>query len=112
VSNTVRVEVRKFDDISRFIDAALAKGANAMSGLQFYSSKADSTRRAALAAAAANARSDAKVIARADGGTLGPLLLLSSDEAPSPRPFDVSMGRAPLARRPRSRLGNRRFLRP
>jgi uncharacterized protein len=93
VSNTVRVDVRKLDNISRFIDAALARGANTMSGLEFYSSKADSAHRAALAAAVANARADAEVIARASGGTLGALLLISSDEANSPRPLQMPMAR-------------------
>jgi uncharacterized protein YggE len=97
VSNTVRVDVRKLDDISRFIDAALARGANTMSGLQFYASNTDSVRRSALAAAVAHARADAEVIARAGGGTLGPLLLLSSDEVPAPRPFEMSMTRAAIA---------------
>jgi uncharacterized protein YggE len=78
VTNTVRVEVRKLDEVARAIDASLAKGANEISGLQFFSSKADSVRRTALALAVANARSDAEALARAAGGTLGPLLELSS----------------------------------
>jgi uncharacterized protein YggE len=97
VSNTVRVDVRNLDDISRFIDAALAKGANSMSGLQFYSSKADSARRAALASAVANARADAEIIARAGGGTVGALILLSSGEAQSPRPMEAPMARMAMA---------------
>jgi hypothetical protein len=97
VSNTVRVNVRKLEDISRFIDAALARGANTMSGLQFYSSTADSARRAALETAVTNARADAEAIARAGGGTLGPLLLLSSDEAPSPRIYEAPMAKAMIA---------------
>jgi uncharacterized protein YggE len=93
VSNTIRVEVRKLDDISRFIDAALARGANTMSSLQFYSSKADSAHRVALAMAVANARADAETIARAGGGTLGPLLLLESDQMSQPRPLEMPMAR-------------------
>src|SRR6185437_5715305 len=42
VSNVVRVEVRRLDDVPRIIDASLAKGANQIASLQFYSSKADS----------------------------------------------------------------------
>lgn len=82
VSNTVRVEIRKLEDVARAIDASLAKGANEISGLQFFSSKADSVRRTALAVAVANARSDAEALARAAGGALGPLLELSSSIAP------------------------------
>src|SRR5439155_19103090 len=58
VTNTVRVEVRRLDDVGRVIDAALSKGSNEMSGLQFYSSKADSVRRSALAVAVVAARAD------------------------------------------------------
>lgn len=78
VTNTVRADVRKLDDVAKVIDAALSKGANEISGLQFYSSKADSARRAAMAIAVANARADAEALARAAGGTLGALLELST----------------------------------
>lgn len=78
VTNTVRVDVRKLDDVARAIDASLTKGANEISGLQFFSSKADSVRRSALAAAVGSARLDAEALARAAGGALGPLLELSS----------------------------------
>src|SRR6185437_16465381 len=79
VSNVVRVEVRRLDDVPRIIDASLAKGANQIASLQFYSSKADSVRRVALAQAVANARADAEVLARAAGGSLGALLELSTE---------------------------------
>jgi len=85
VTNTVRADVRRLEDVARIIDASLAKGANEISSLQFYSSKADSTRRAALAAAVADARADAETLARAAGGSLGSLLELSTSESP-PRP--------------------------
>jgi uncharacterized protein YggE len=94
VTNTVRADLRRLDDVARAIDAALAKGANEVSSLQFYSSKADSARRAALAAAVADARMDAETLAKAAGGTLGALLELSTTEAPI-RPI-VAM-RAPMA---------------
>lgn len=82
VTNTVRAELRRLDDVGRVIDAALAKGANEISSLQFTSSKADSARRAAISEAVANARADAEVLARAAGGSLGPLLELSTTSAP------------------------------
>jgi uncharacterized protein len=82
VANNVRAEVRRIEDVARVIDAALAKGANAISSLQFYSSKADSARRAALATAVADARADAEALARAAGGSLGPLLELTTVESP------------------------------
>ena len=60
------------------VEAALAKGANQISGLEFYASKADDVRRAALANATAAARGDAEAMAHAAGGSLGPLLELTS----------------------------------
>jgi uncharacterized protein YggE len=82
VTNTVRAELRRIEDVARVIDAALGKGANEVSSLQFFSSKADSVRRAALASAVADARADAEVLARAAGGSLGVLLEVSSSESP------------------------------
>lgn len=97
VTNTVRADVRKLDDVARLIDAALAKGANEISGLQFYSSKADSARRVAMALAVANARADAETLARAAGGTLGALLELSTGT--SIRPMQENIGVAAMAAR-------------
>lgn len=88
VTNQVRAELRRIEDVARAIDAALAKGSNEVSSLQFYSSKADSARRAALASAVADARADAEVLARAAGGSLGMLLEVSSSETPI-RPVPV-----------------------
>ncbi|HEY4304100.1 MAG TPA: SIMPL domain-containing protein [Gemmatimonadaceae bacterium] len=92
VSNTVRVELRRIEDVGKTIDAALSKGANEISSLQFTSSKADSVRRAALAAAVANARADAQALATAAGGTLGQLIEISTTSSPvRPVMFDARM---------------------
>jgi uncharacterized protein YggE len=96
VTNTVRADVRKLDDVARIIDAALAKGANEISGLQFYSSKADSVRRAAMTVAVANARSDAEALAKAAGGALGALLELSTSSFV--RPMSEAIGAVAMAR--------------
>lgn len=96
VSNVVRVEVRRLDDVPRIIDASLAKGANQIASLQFYSSKADSVRRVALAQAVANARADAEVLARAAGGSLGALLELST-EPNEIRPITVPIAMARMS---------------
>jgi uncharacterized protein YggE len=95
VSNSVRVQVNQLDDVGRIIDAALAKGANEISSLQFESSKADSARRAALAEAVTNARADAEALARAAGGTLGDLIELSTTSSPI-RPY-AEMAMAKIA---------------
>jgi uncharacterized protein YggE len=92
VTNTVRAEIVKLEDVGRIIDAVLGKGANELSSLQFYSSKADSARRAALGAAVANARADAEALARAAGGSLGLLAEISSGEPPI-RPIAMPMAK-------------------
>jgi uncharacterized protein YggE len=84
VTNTVRADVRRIDDIGKVIDASLAKGANEISSLNFYSSKADSVRRSAMAAAVANARADAEVLAKAGGGSVGSLIEISTSEQTQP----------------------------
>lgn len=96
VNNTVRAEIRRLDDIARIIDAALAKSANQVSGLEFYASNADDARRIAIAAAVAKARGDADAIARAAGGSIGALLELSTTVPPI-RPFEVGGLRSAVA---------------
>lgn len=91
VTNTVRAELRRMEDIGKVIDAALAKGANEIASLQFRSTQADSGRRVALAAAVANAKADAEVLAQAAGGSLGSLLEVSSTSVAPPRMFDVAL---------------------
>lgn len=99
VTNSIRADVRRLDDVGGVIDAALAKGANEIASLQFYSSKADSTRRAALSAAVADARAQAEVLARAAGGSLGPLIELSSAQEPI-RPIQQPLMRMAAAMGP------------
>lgn len=99
VTNSVRAEVRKIEDVGGVIDAALVKGANEVTSLQFFSSKADSIRRAALSAAVTDARAQAEVLARAAGGTLGALLEISSAQEPI-RPMPQLLMRAAAASPP------------
>ncbi len=87
-ANTVRVEVKKVDQVGALIDAAIAKGANDVSSLEFHSSAPDSLRRVALADAYKQAVADATVLAQAAGGRLGELVELTtggSDGGPQPR---------------------------
>jgi len=86
VSNSVRVDVHTIDQIGSIIDAALAKGANNINSLDFYSSNESDARRSALASAIASARGDAQAMAQAAGGTLGDLIEASSSPAYTPRP--------------------------
>jgi len=78
VLNSLLVKLRRIEDVGRVIDAVLSKGANEISSLQFSSSKADSVRSIALAAAVADAKAQADAIARAAGGSLGALIELST----------------------------------
>jgi uncharacterized protein len=82
VMNSLLVKLKAVDEVGRVIDAALAKGANEISSLQFFSSKADSVRSVALAAAVADAKAQAEVMARAAGGSLGQLLELNTASVP------------------------------
>jgi uncharacterized protein YggE len=84
VSNTVRVDVRRLDQIGTAIDAALAKGANQIHGLDFYVFNTDEPRRRALTQAIERARLDADAMARAAGGSLGALLEMSTGFTPIP----------------------------
>lgn len=86
VRNTVRAEVRPLDMLSRVLDVALAHGANAISGVQFESSKAQEGQRQALANAVADARAQAESMAKAAGGSLAQLVELNSSQIYRPLP--------------------------
>jgi uncharacterized protein YggE len=82
VSNVVRVELKRIDQVGPVVDAALAKGANQINSIQFSSSAAAEARRSAMADAVRDARADAEALARAAGGSLGPVIEISSSSPP------------------------------
>lgn len=96
--NTVVVDVQKLDELGGLIDAALGAGANNIGGISYYSTQIESVRRTALERAVSRAKGDAEVLARAAGGTLGPLIELSVANNGMPRPMMamavVTAGRA------------------
>jgi hypothetical protein len=96
VTNMVTIELRRIDLVGAVLDAALASGANQIHSLSFGVADADSARRAALAIAVAKSRADADVMARAAGGSLGPLLELTAAGfyMPPPRPMMMRMDAA------------------
>jgi uncharacterized protein YggE len=96
VSNLVRIELQRIDQVAPLIDAAIAKGANQINSLDFFSSNPDSSRHRALADAIATARGDAEAMARAAGGSIGSLMELSTSDM-GPRPVFRAMGVANLA---------------
>lgn len=74
VTNTVLADVRRLNQVGPVIDAALSRGANMITSLQFYASNTEAARRTAIASAIEKARLDAEAAARAARGTLGTLL--------------------------------------
>jgi hypothetical protein len=89
VTNTLSVEVRKLSQIGPVIDAAVSKGANMVTSLQFFASNTEEARRTVIASAVQKARLDAQAAARAAGGTVGELLeiTIGAYSAPPPRPM-------------------------
>jgi uncharacterized protein YggE len=85
VTNTILVDVKKVDQVGPVIDAAIARGANMITSLQFYASNTEVARRSAIAIAIEKARADAEAAARAARGTLGTLLEINIGSY-SPRP--------------------------
>ncbi|MBV9879629.1 MAG: SIMPL domain-containing protein [Gemmatirosa sp.] len=101
VQNTVTIDVWKVEQVGQVLDAALAKGANLVSSLSFYSSQAEVVRRRALQNAITRARADAEAMATAAGGHLGHLIALTSGVAyEPPRPLMREMAMAKVADAP------------
>ena len=94
VQNTVTVELRDVARVGPVLDAVLARGANLVSSLEFYSSQAEAVRRQALQNAVQRARADAEAMASAAGGRIGDLLELSSEINQPPRPMMAMAMRA------------------
>jgi uncharacterized protein YggE len=99
VTNTLLVDVKKLSQVGPVIDAALSKGANMITSLQFYASNTDDARRTAIGTAIQKARMDAEAAARAAGGSLAGLLevTVGSYYAPPPRPRAVARGQVAAA---------------
>jgi uncharacterized protein YggE len=98
-TNTVRVELRKVEQVGSVIDAALAAGANLINSVSFYSASIEVPRREAIATAVASARADAEAMARSAGGSVGDLVELSTGgPTQPPRPmYEMSMRSAAAA---------------
>ena len=91
--NMVRVTVDDIKRVGEVIDAALAAGANRVTGLHFQLRDPHAARHEALAMAVDRARAEAEVLARALGQTLGPVLSISTTGM-IPPPMPVAMDRA------------------
>jgi uncharacterized protein YggE len=99
-NTSIRAEIRRLDNLGRVIDAAIAGGATGISGVQYFASNTEEARRSAMAQAVREARTDADVLARAAGGTLGRLIALNSAgiNQPFPRPIMMEAGGMAMAR--------------
>jgi uncharacterized protein YggE len=97
VRNTVRVEIRKIEQVGSIIDAVIAKGANGINSLQFYASNVDEARRRALAEAVDRARGDAEALARAAGRCVEEPLELSTAQAVRPVFQEMALARRAAA---------------
>ncbi len=91
VTNTLSVDLKSIAMVGPAIDAALGKGANMITSLQFMSSNTAAARQQAMALAIQQARSDAEAAARAAGGSISGLLEINIGAyyAPPPRPMQM-----------------------
>jgi len=96
VTNTLSVDLKAISMVGPVIDAALSKGANMITSLQFIASNTESARQEAIAIAVRKARSDAEAAARAAGGSISGLLEVNVGAyfPPPPRPMEMKVQRA------------------
>jgi len=81
---TIRVETGSLAETGRIVEAGITSGAGQMQGVRYTSTRMDQARRDALRAAVEAARLDATAMAEAAGGTLGRLLLLTTERTEPP----------------------------
>lgn len=91
-----RVTTDDLADVARVVQAAVGAGATQIDHIAYSSSREDEARERALALAVERARADAQAIARAAGGRLGDVVLLSTENVSVPRPM-MRLDAAPRA---------------
>jgi uncharacterized protein YggE len=79
--HTVLVRVYNLQKVGSAIDAVIRSGAQYVSAFEFITTQYDSLRQIALDQAVKKALLDAEAIAKAAGGSLGPLLEITTQEA-------------------------------
>lgn len=101
VINDVRVEVQDISRLGSLLDAVVAAGANRISGVAFSVQDPSNAQRQARQRAVEAARTTAEDLAMAAGVQLGDVLLIVSDNAPSPQPVvaeaQAAGGAVPIA---------------
>jgi len=83
-TNTVLVRLRHLALIGRVIDTALTAGATRLTGVTYTADDVSRPALRALEQAVADARAKAEVMAKASGGKLGRLVLLTTEPTASP----------------------------
>jgi len=81
-THMLHVTVRRLENAGRVIDSSVKAGADEIQGIVFTSSRNEEVRRAALADAVRQARTDAEVMAKAANVSLGVLLDLQTAFSP------------------------------
>jgi uncharacterized protein len=85
-SNTVTATIKRIGDAGDVVDAAVAAGANQVSGPNLLASDQDSAYRTALKDAVADARAKAETLAAASGSTLGKITAIVEGGGAMPLP--------------------------
>jgi uncharacterized protein YggE len=96
-TNTVRVEIRNLDLVSRVIDTSITAGATNVMSVSYWLSDYTRARREAIVEAVRLARDNAEAIATAAGGSLGDLMEIRTDPVRIIGPQPV-MGEMMMAR--------------
>jgi uncharacterized protein YggE len=96
-TNTVRVEIRNIDLVSRVIDTALTAGATNVMSVSYWLADPSRARNEATVEAVRAARAQAEAIASAAGGSLGDLIEVRTEPirivGPQPMTGEVAMMR-------------------
>jgi uncharacterized protein YggE len=89
VSNTVSVTRGHPAEVGKFLQAAVDAGANTVSGVNFIVSDPSKVRESSLAAAFADARAKAEILARAAGRSVGRAVSITEGTAVAPPPYPI-----------------------
>ncbi|KGJ06451.1 hypothetical protein SAMN04487972_101103 [Paracoccus halophilus] len=92
--NNVTVRLRDLPKLGALLDSLVTSGANEIGGIAFSREDMTEAEDRARAAAVANARHRAEIMAEAAGMKLGPLLRLSDAQLSEPRPVAPMFARA------------------
>ncbi len=100
VSNTVTLTIRQIDKLGAMLDAVVKAGANQVYGIQFKVDKPEALLDQARAAAVADARRKAELLAKEAGVILGPVRQINESSAEMPRPMFAGRAMAMAAAAP------------